>query len=110
MAENESLDVGNRRFRWITSDIMRGRAPVEIAERLVKRVYAAWNNVRQHGFDVLDVVGLAAIGNDLARAVCKTGGSDFAHLIKLHARPMDLPGKILDAVNRSAFQQVIDSV
>jgi hypothetical protein len=109
MAENESLDVSNRRFRWIVADLLRGLPPTEVAQRLVKKLCCVWNYVRMHGFNVAEVVGLATTGNDLTAAIRETGGSDLAHLIKLHAHPMYLPGTILDSVNRAAIEQVIDS-
>ena len=109
MAENESLDVSNRRFRYVVADLLRGLPPEEVAQRLVRKLCGVWNYIRRHGFDVPEVVRLAAAGCDLTEAIRDTGGSDLAHLIRLHARPTDLPAVVLDEVNRAAIEQVIDS-
>src|SRR5581483_1439791 len=109
MAENESLDVGNRRFRWVVSDLLRGRPPAEIADRLIKKVGGAWNYVLRHGFDVVGIINLANSDDNLVSAVRDTGGSDFAHLIKSNASPAALPAAILDRVNRAALDMVLES-
>lgn len=109
MAENESLDISNRRFRWIVADLSRQVPPSDVAQRLIKKLCGAWTSVRKHGFNVADVISLAITGSDLAAAIRDTGGSDLAHLIKLHAQPMCFPGSVLEKVNRSAIEQVIDS-
>jgi hypothetical protein len=109
MAENESLDVSNRRFCWVTADILRGRPPEEIAHHILKNMCAAWSYVRKNGFDVVTVIGLATAGQDVSDVIRSTGGSDFAHLIKLHGNPMQLTGGVLDSVNLAAIEQVIDS-
>jgi hypothetical protein len=109
MAENESLDVGNRRFQWVVSDLLRGLPAEAIAHRLLKKLCGAWAYVRRHGLDVFQVINLAIAGQDLAPAVRGTGGSDFAHLIKLHASGPVLPATVLDKVNRAAIEMVVES-
>src|SRR5215210_5249159 len=109
MAENESLDVANRRFRWVVSDLLRGLPSEEIAHRLIKKVQGAWNYVRRHGFDVVSTINLASAGDDLASAVRGTGGSDFAHLIRSNASRSALPAMVLDRVNRAALDMVLES-
>jgi hypothetical protein len=109
MAENERLDVCNRRFRWIVSDILRGLPPAEIAQKLIRKLAGAWNYIHRHGFNALEVISIASAGGALDAAIRDTGGNDLAHLIRLHAHPVLLAGTVMDDVNRSAVEQVIDS-